>query len=59
MARVVAAFYNAIAKARVDGFNEGRNLLTGLASGSVSLESFSEQADNSRVGKKPKKRWDS
>lgn len=57
MQRIVAGFLNAIAKARVDGFNEGRNLLTGLASGSVSLESFSEQADNARAGRKPKKRW--
>lgn len=57
MKRVVAAFFNAIAKARVEGFNEGRNLLTGLARGEVTLESFSEQADNARVGKKPKKRW--
>jgi len=58
MKRVVCAFYNIVAKARVDGFEEGRNLLLGLSQGKVSLEEFSEQADNSRVGKKPKKRWD-
>lgn len=56
MRRVVVAFYNAIAKARVDGFNEGRNLLRGLAEGSVRIEDYSEQADNARAGKKPKKR---
>lgn len=58
MKRVIVGFFNAIAKARVDGFNEGRNLLLGLAHGHVSLESFSEQADNARVGKKPKRRGD-
>jgi len=57
MKRVVAAFFNIVAKARVDGFNEGRNLLAGLAKGTVKLEDFSEQADNSRVGKKPQTRW--
>ena len=56
MGRVVGAFFNAIAKARVDGFEEGRNLLSGLAKGTVSLESFSEQADNTRAGKKPRRR---
>jgi hypothetical protein len=58
MQKIVTAFLNAIAKARVEGFNEGRNLLLGLAKGEVSLETYSEQADNSRVGKKPRKRWD-
>jgi hypothetical protein len=54
MARVVRGFFNAIAKARVDGFNEGRNLLSALAKGEVSLEDYSEQADNARAGKKPR-----
>ena len=58
MKRVFAAFYNIVAKARVDGFNEGRNLLLGLSKGEVSLESYSQQTDNARAGKKPKKRWD-
>ena len=58
MKRIIAGFYNAIAKARVDGFEEGRNLLLGLAKGDVSLETFSEQADNTRAGKKPRRRGD-
>jgi hypothetical protein len=58
MKRIVGAFFNAIAKARVDGFNEGRNLIAALAKGEVSLDSYSEQVDNSRVGKKPKRRGD-
>lgn len=58
MKRVIAAFYNAVAKARVDGFEEGRNLLLGLASGHVKLDEFSEQADNTRAGRKPRRRGD-
>ncbi len=57
MKKIVSAFLNAIAKARVDGFNEGRNLLSGLAKGEISLEDYSEQADNARAGRKPRKRW--
>lgn len=57
MQKVVTAFLNAIAKTRVDGFNEGRNLLAGLAKGELKLEDFDVQTDNARAGKKPKKRW--
>lgn len=57
MKKIMVAFFNAIAKARVDGFNEGRNLLTALANGDVSLETYSERADNARVGRKPKTRF--
>lgn len=56
--RIASGFYNAIAKARVEGFEEGRNLLLGLSKGTVSLDSFSEQADNTRAGKKPRRRGD-
>lgn len=59
MKRILTAMANAVAKARVAGFDEGRNLLAGLASGNVSLDQFSEQTDNSRAGKKPRKTWDS
>jgi hypothetical protein len=57
MKKIFTAFLNALAKARVEGFDEGRNLLLGLSKGEVSLDTFSEQADNSRAGIKPKKRW--
>lgn len=57
MKRIFAAFYNAIAKARVDGYNEGRNLLAGLAKGEVRLDDFEERCDNVRAGKKPTSRW--
>lgn len=58
MRRVVSAFYNAIARARVYGFNEGRSLLAGLAKGELKLENFSQQVDNARLGRKPRTSWD-
>ena len=57
MDKVLSAFHAALAKARVDGFNEGRNLLAGLADGSVKVADYSEQADNARVGKRPRGRF--
>lgn len=58
MAKIISCFYNALAKARVDGFNEGSSLLKRLAEGGVSLDSFSVQCDNARAGRKPRGRYD-
>lgn len=52
MARIVAAFFNALAKAKVDGFNSGRSLLTALAEGSVTVSDFQEMSDKAMEGKR-------
>jgi hypothetical protein len=53
MARIIAAFYDACAKARVRGFDEGRNLVAALARGEVKVEDYSAKVDNARAGYRP------
>lgn len=55
MAKIISAVFDAIAKARVDGFNEGRNLLKSLADGSTTVDDFSDQCDEAEKGRRP--RW--
>lgn len=55
MSKIVSAIFNAIAKARIDGFNEGRNLLKSLAEGRTTVDDFSDQCDEAEKGKRP--RW--
>lgn len=55
MKKIIETIFNALAAARVDGFNEGRNLLTGLATGSVQIDDFTDQTEQAGKGKRP--RW--
>lgn len=56
MKRIIDAFFSATAKARVEGFNDGRDLIKGLATGSVQPDEFTEKSDNARAGKR-QERW--
>lgn len=55
MKKIVTAFLNAIAKAKVEGMQEGRGLLAGLAKGTLQVADFSEISDRLAKGRKPKR----
>lgn len=57
MRKILGCVFNAIAQARIDGFNEGRNLLKGLATGSVKIDDFTEQSDEAAEGRRPRYRF--
>ena len=57
MRKILGCVFNAIAQARIDGFNEGRNLLKGLATGSVTIDDFTEQSDEAAEGRRPRYRF--
>ena len=57
MDKILNAFHSALANVRVDGFNHGRNLLAGLAKGELRIETFDEQVNNARAGRKPRGSW--
>jgi len=52
MKRIIDAFMGALARVRLDGFTDGRNLLAGLAKGWVKVSDFDEKADNAAAGRK-------
>jgi len=53
MAKIVAAVFNALARARVDGFNDGRNLLAGLANGQITTGQFDAMSEKVADGRRP------
>lgn len=50
--KIVTAFFNGIAKARAQGFEEGSNLLAQLAKGEIAVGDFTELRDAAKMQRK-------
>lgn len=56
MEKILRAFYNGVAKAKAEGIDEGRNLLAGLARGTIKISDFDETAEAARMQRRRKRR---